>query len=66
MIVTEKTTLKLNQVTRDAKMVMKFFSTDLSSELALKFNNQSMKINILTKNNQEIQFTVENRDSENS
>jgi hypothetical protein len=66
VIVTEKATVKLNQVTRDAKMLMKFLSTDLSSELALKFNNQSMKINILTKNNQEIQFTVENRDSENS
>lgn len=32
----------------------------------MKFNNKSMKINIISKINQEIHYTIENRDVENS
>ena len=43
-IQTEKAIVKLNQVTREAKMTMKFLAIELTAELVKNFKNDSIVV----------------------
>ena len=44
VIQTEKAIVKLNQVTREAKMTMKFLAIELTAELVKNFKNDSIVV----------------------
>jgi hypothetical protein len=50
------------QVTRDGKLRMQFLASMLSSELVKIFKNESIRINLINDEKQEVKFKIENRD----
>ena len=61
-IQSEKAKVKLSQVSRDAKIKMKFLAIELKAELVNNFKNDSIKINKI-KDSENVNFTVLNRDT---
>jgi hypothetical protein len=51
------------QVTRDGKLRMQFLAPMLSSELVKNFKNESIRINLINDEKQEVKFKIENRDT---
>jgi hypothetical protein len=51
------------QVTRDSKLRMQFLAPMLSSELVKNFKNESIRINLINDEKQEVKFKIENRDT---
>ena len=55
--------MKLSQVTREAKMKMKFLAIELTTELVKNFKNDSINISLINKNQKDVNFTILNRDT---
>jgi hypothetical protein len=51
------------QVIRDGKLRMQFLAPMLSSELVKIFKNESIRINLINDEKQEVKFKIENRDT---
>jgi len=58
-----KAQIKLSQVTRDAKLRIKFIAPVLSSDLVKNFKNGSISINLVNAAKEKVNFTIENRDT---
>ncbi len=58
-----KAQIKLSQVTRDAKLRIKFIAPVLSSDLVKNFKNGSITINLINAMQEKVYFTIENRDT---
>jgi hypothetical protein len=44
-------------------MKIKFFATDLCYEIVKNFKNDTIKLNIMTKDTQDVDFLILNRDT---
>ena len=57
-----KATAKISKVTRDSKLKLKFISSVFQDNLVSLFQKEMIKINIVSKKNQDVNFTIDFKD----